>query len=112
LVLLYDSLEELLRWVGDSNDPQPKDVIADRLETLRVELLEVLIRREVRIYDSALEVLDRRLHRTIKTVPTSDPTLNDRVKTVVRTGFFWREQPLRPEEVIVFKYKPELPEEH
>jgi len=112
LVLLHDSLEQVLRWVSDSDDPQPKDVMVDRLETLRIELLEILIRREVRIYDGTHEVLDRRLHRTIKTVPTSDSTLNDRVKTVVRTGFFWREQPLRPEEVIIFKYKPELPEEH
>jgi molecular chaperone GrpE (heat shock protein) len=112
LVMLYDSLEQAVGWVRDSNDTQPKEEIVDRLETLRSELLEILARREVRAYDENYQVLDRRLHRAIKTVPTSDLTLNDRVKTVLRIGFFWREQPLRPEEVIVFKYKPELPEEH
>jgi molecular chaperone GrpE (heat shock protein) len=111
LVLLYDSFEQVLRWVSDSSELQPKEAIVDRLETLRVELLEILMRREVRPYDGTNGVLDRRLHRTIKTVPTSDPSLNDRVEAVVRTGFFWREQVLRPEEVIIFKHKPELREE-
>jgi molecular chaperone GrpE (heat shock protein) len=111
LVLLHDSLEQVLGWVGGPNDLQPKEAIVDRLETLRVELLEILMRREVRPYDGTNDVLDRRLHRAVKTVPTSDPSLNDRVKTVVRAGFFWREQVLRPEEVIIFKYKPELLEE-
>ena len=88
----------------------PKEIV-DRLETLRIELLEILMRREVRAYDGDHRVLDRRLHRTIRTVPTCDPSLNDRVKTVLRTGFFWREQVLRPEEVVIFKHKPELREE-
>lgn len=111
LVLLYDSLEQVLGWTTDTNDPRPKEAIADRLETLRIELLEILMRRDVRIFDGVHEVLDRRLHRAIRTVPTSDPSLNDKVKTVVRTGFFWREQVLRPEEVIIFKHKPDLLEE-
>lgn len=110
LILLHDSLEQVLGWVG-SNDLQPKEAIVDRLETLRIELLEILMRRDVRPYDGSNDVLDQRLHRTIKTVPTSDPNLNDRIKTVLRTGFFWREQVLRPEEVIIFKHKPELLEE-
>ena len=111
LVLLHDSLDHVLRWISDSDGLQPKEVIVDRLETLRLELLEILMRRDVRTFDGPNDVLDRRLHRTIKTVPTSDPNLNDRVKTVLRTGFFWREQVLRPEEVIIFKHKPELREE-
>ena len=111
LVMLHDSLEQAVGWVRDSNDAQLKEAVVDRLETLRIELLEILMRREVRVYDDTHQTLDRRLHRTIKTVPTSDPNLNDRVERVVRPGFFWREQVLRPEEVVIFKHKPELTEE-
>ena len=84
LVLLHDSLEQVLGWVSGANDLQLKDAIVDRLETLRAELLEILVQRDVRPYDGKNDVLDRRLHRTIKTVSTSDPNLNDRVKAVVR----------------------------
>ena len=111
LVMLHDSLEQALAWIRDSNDMQPQEAIVDRIETLKLELLEILMRREVRPYDGEHQFLDRRLHRTVRTLPTSDPNLNDRVERVVRPGFFWREQVLRPEEVVIFKHKPELPEE-
>lgn len=111
LVMLHDSMEQAVAWIRDSNDMQPKGAIVDRLETLKLELLEILMRREVRPYDGEHQFLDRRLHRTVRTLPTSDPNLSDRVERVVRPGFFWREQVLRPEEVVIFKHKPELPEE-
>jgi len=111
LVLLQDSLEQVLQWAGGPGEAPSREAIADRLETLRIELLEILLRRDVRPFDGTSDVLDRHLHRTVKTVPTDDPALNDRVKTVVRPGYHWREQVLRPEEVIIFKYKPQPLEE-
>jgi molecular chaperone GrpE len=111
LVMLHDSLDQAQAWIRNSESVPPKEAILDRLDTLRIELLEILMRREVRPYDGDNHVLDRRLHRTIRTLPTSDPSLNDRVERVVRPGFFWREQVLRPEEVVIFKHRPDLPDQ-
>jgi molecular chaperone GrpE (heat shock protein) len=111
LVMLHDSLDQAQAWIRNSDPVPMKETILDRLDTLRIELLEILMRREVRPYDGEHHVLDRRLHRTIRTLPTSDPSRNDRVERVVRPGFFWREQVLRPEEVVIFKHRPELPDQ-
>jgi len=111
LVMLHDSLDQAQAWIRNAESVLPKETILDRLDTLQIELLEILMRREVRPYDGDHHVLDRRLHRTIRTLPTSDPSLNDRVERVVRPGFFWREQVLRPEEVVIFKHRPDLPDQ-
>jgi len=110
LIMLHDSLEQALVWIRDSSQILPKEAILNRLETLEIELMEILLRRDVRAYGEAIVALDRRLHRAVRTVPTTDPSLNDRVERVVRPGFFWREQVLRPEEVVIFKHRPELPD--
>jgi molecular chaperone GrpE len=111
LIMLHDSFEKALIWIRDSNEPRPIGVIVERLEDLRVELFEILLRREVRVYDESLYALNRRLHQTIKTLPTPDPALNNVVAATVRRGYYWREQVLRPEEVVIYKHVPEVSKE-
>ena len=106
LAMLYDSLQEAIAWVRGATAP-PQEAVLDRLDTLRIELLEILARRDVRLFDEKLAVLDRRLCRTVKTVLTAEPSEDNAVLSTVRDGFLWGEQVLRPEEVVIKKYRPE-----
>ena len=106
LAMLYDSLQEAIAWVRGATVP-PQEAVLDRLDTLRIELLEILARRDVRLFDEKPAVLDRRLCRTVKTVLTPEPSEDNVVLSTVRDGFLWGEQILRPEEVVIKKYRPE-----
>jgi molecular chaperone GrpE (heat shock protein) len=106
LAMLYDSLQEAIAWVRGATVP-PQEAVLDRLDTLRIELLEILARRDVRLFDEKPAVLDRRLCRTVKTVLTAEPSEDNVVFSTVRDGFLWGEQVLRPEEVVIKKYRPE-----
>ena len=97
---------EIRRFSGELS---VKDVVR-RLEILQIELLEVLSRKDVRPFEEHPTSLDPRLHRTMKTLPTTELNQNNTVAQILRTGFFWGERVLRPEEVVIKKYAiPELP---
>ena len=74
------------------------------LENVRYELEEVLYRMDVTPYEEHPEKLDQKLHKTLKTIPTEDPNKDRAVVTIHKTGFYWREKVLRPEEVTIFRY--------
>lgn len=76
----------------------------NNMESVRLELEEVLYRIDVEPYAERLNKLDRKLHKTIKTIPTDDPDQNENVAEVHKTGFWWREKVFRPEEVTILRY--------
>jgi molecular chaperone GrpE (heat shock protein) len=108
LILFYDSLQQMKEWLGGNPAKSPEEVLF-RLTDLESELLQVLARREVRPFEESPVTLDRRLHRTVKTVPTEDPAHNYRVQQIVRAGFFLQDKILRPEDVVISKYTQSLP---
>lgn len=75
------------------------------LEIVRIELEEVLYRMDVIPYEERLEKLDKKLHKTLGTIPTDDRDQDDEVAEVYKIGFYWREKVFRPEEVTIFRYK-------
>ena len=83
------------------------------LENVRFELEEVLYRMDVIPYEEHPEKLDQKLHKTLKTTPTDDPNKDREVVEIHKTGFYWREKVLRPEEVTIYRYMPptDKPEE-
>jgi molecular chaperone GrpE (heat shock protein) len=103
LVLLHDNLERAIEWARGSGELSVKDVVS-RLEILRIELLEILFRKDVRPFEEHPASLDPKLHRTMKTLPTAELNENNTVAQILRTGFFWGERVLRPEEVVIKKY--------
>ena len=76
----------------------------NNMENVRIELEEVLYRIDVEPYAERLNELDRKLHKTIKTIPTDDPDKHQAVATIHKIGFYWREKIFRPEEVTIFRY--------
>lgn len=76
------------------------------LEIVRLELEEVLYRMDVSPYEERLKKLDKKLHKTLGTIPIDDPDQNGEVAEVHKVGFYWRGKVFRPEEVTIFRYKP------
>jgi molecular chaperone GrpE (heat shock protein) len=108
LVLLHDNLERAIEWARGSGELSVKDVV-NRLEILQIELLEVLSRKDVWPFEEHPTSLDPKLHRTVKTIPTAESNENNTVAQILRTGFFWGEKVLRPEEIAIKKYAMQEP---
>lgn len=103
-------LAEELREVWNELKARLSD-FRNNMENVRIELEEVLYRIDVEPYAEHLDKLDRKLHKTIKTIPTEDPDQNENVAAVHKTGFSWREKVFRPEEVTILRYTPPAGEE-
>lgn len=100
LLLFYDSLH----WFHQSLERQEMspEVVADSFQYLVDEFLELLYRRDVVPCEGA-ERFDRRLHKAVRVVPTSEPGEDWKVQAVLKRGFVRAERLLRPEEVAVFR---------
>ena len=103
LIMLFDSLDQFQNSINGSEELSRERII-DWLHALREELLEILYRRDILPFDEHPEVLDYKLHKTIKTIPTPDEGENNRVVKILKSGFRWNEKILRPEEVIIKKF--------
>ncbi len=105
LILLYDRMEVIYRDVRSATNVPAS--VADLLQTLSDELLEILYRREVEMITSSTPVFDPRWQRAIGAETTNIPSEDNKVVQVVRRGFRYRHTILRPEEVIIRKYQPQ-----
>jgi molecular chaperone GrpE (heat shock protein) len=100
LILLFDRIEQIC---AAQTDP----AITDLLGTIRDELLEILYRRDVAPISSAGTAFDSSLQQAIGTEPAASTAENNAVARVVRRGFRYEERILRPEEVVVKRYRQE-----
>ena len=100
LLLFYDSLH----WFHQSLERQEMspDVIADSFQYLLDEFLELLYRRDV-VPCEGNERFDRRLHKAVRVVPTTEPADDWKIQAVLKRGFLRAERLLRPEEVAVYR---------
>lgn len=104
LLLFYDSLN----WFQESlvKQEMSPDVIADSFQYLIDEFLEVLYRRDV-LPQERQTVFDRRFHKAVKVVESDDPSDDHRIAQVLKRGFQRNGKPLRPEEVVILRYRGE-----
>ena len=108
LLHLYDSINNIFQGLQRQENVD-RAKIAEVWEMISAELLEVLARQEVYPLEGDISCLDRRLHRAVTTEITTVPEENNMIAKVLRSGFTWGEQVLRPEEVILKKYQAENP---
>jgi molecular chaperone GrpE len=102
LLLFYDSLN----WFQESlvKQEMSPDVIADSFQYLLDEFLEVLYRRDVVPLEEA-DVFDRTVHKAIKVADTDDEKQDQHIAQVIKRGFVRADKPLRPEEVVILRYR-------
>lgn len=102
LLLFYDSLQ----WFQESliKQEMSPDVLADSFQYLLDEFLEVLYRRDVQPVETASR-FDRTVQKAVKVDYTRDPEQDYRVVTVLKRGFRRHDALLRPEEVVIHRYR-------
>lgn len=108
LVILFDDLSGLLAQLENAVDGSEgkRGMLGqwrDNLENAIHSLTEILHRMEVSEIEPK-EVVDRTLHRVVSFEPADFAEEDGRIVMRVKRGFLWRDQVLRPEEVVAKRF--------
>jgi molecular chaperone GrpE (heat shock protein) len=108
LVILFDDLSGLLSQLQTAVDASEGKRNAlkqwrDNLENAIHSLTEILHRMEVSEIEPA-EMVDRSLHKVLSFEPADFAEEDGRIVMRVKRGFLWRDQVLRPEEVVAKRF--------
>lgn len=108
LITLYDDIDQLVpRTARDAESPDPViSQIVSNIETMRVEIEEMLNRNGVESFTLEGEVFDGAQQRAQQVVATDVPALDRHVAEHRRKGFRYEDKILRPEVVAVFRFTP------
>lgn len=109
LVTLFDDLSGMLSQLQNVLDSAEGKRGAlgqwrDNLENAIHSLTEILHRMEVSEIEPK-ETVDRALHRVISFEPADYAEEDGRIVMRVKRGFLWRDQVLRPEEVVAKRFE-------
>ena len=102
LILLFDRLDRVCRV---ENTSVSGEELYNFLLTLKEELLEVLYRQGIELVSSDGNSFDATKQRAIATETTTVKAENNQLAEIVRRGFRYQNRLLRPEEVIVKKFR-------
>jgi molecular chaperone GrpE (heat shock protein) len=108
LVILFDDLSGLLSQLQSAVESKegrrgPLGQWRDNLENAIHSLTEILHRMEVSEIEPR-ETVDRTLHKVINFEPADFAEEDGQIVMRVRRGFLWRDQVLRPEEVVAKRF--------
>src|SRR5688500_19009557 len=108
LVILFDDLSGLLAQIETAGEASGGKRGAlgqwrDNLENAIHSLTEILHRMEVSEIEQK-EKVDRALHRVVSFEPADFPEEDGQIVMRVKRGFLWRDQVLRPEEVVAKRF--------
>ena len=109
LIVLFDDLTSLasqMHSAGNSLESRGQGMMGqwcDNLENAIHSVLEILHRMEVNEIE-AKEKVDRSCHRVVSFEPADFPEEDGVIVMRVKRGFFWRDQVLRPEEVVAKRF--------
>jgi molecular chaperone GrpE (heat shock protein) len=108
LVILFDDLSGLLSQLQTAVEAKEGKRGAlghwrDNLENAIHSLTEILYRLEVSEIEPK-ETVDRALHRVISFEPADFAEEDGQIVMRVKRGFLWRDQVLRPEEVVAKRF--------
>ncbi len=122
LVSLYDDLCEILRQikqlVGETRTPEngTPAPTAERLHGIEVHvehncefILEVLARLDVSPVPFGSGKLDKKTQRAVGLEPAESEAQDSDVVRSIKRGFLWKSRLVRPEEVIIKKWKAQVP---
>ena len=109
LVILFDDLSGLLTQLQTAMEASNAKRSAlsqwrDNLENAIHSLTEILHRMEVSEIEPK-EMVDRALHKVISFEPADFAEEDGRIVMRVKRGFLWRDQVLRPEEVVAKRFR-------
>jgi molecular chaperone GrpE (heat shock protein) len=105
LVVLFDDLNSLASQMEMAEGAQKKGQAqwSENLQNAIHSLVEVLHRMEVNEIEPK-EMVDRAFHRVVSYEPADFAEDDGRIVMRVKRGFLWRDQVLRPEEVVAKRF--------
>jgi molecular chaperone GrpE (heat shock protein) len=107
LVILFDDLSRILSQLQSAVDGENKRTSLtqwrDNLENAIHSLTEILHRMEVSEIEPK-DMVDRALHKVISFEPADFAEEDGQIVMRVKRGFLWRDQVLRPEEVVAKRF--------
>lgn len=117
LVTLYDDITELHRQLTEISEPSAEaeaepNPVADRIRQISTNMannihfiLEVLARLEVTVMPEGPDKLDKLTQKAVSVEAAENPEEDGVVVRSVKRGFLWKDAVLRPEEVIIKKWR-------
>lgn len=112
LITLFDDLTEIHRQMQSAAGEQAGEGVGERLKSIEMHLshnldfvLEVLARFEVTKLPAGTGKLDKKTQRAVTLEGTEDPDEDLSIIRSVRCGFLWKDRVVRPEEVVVKKWR-------
>jgi molecular chaperone GrpE len=105
LILLFDRIQTFCRNFEDASSSSISTLeVSGKFQSIRDELLEVLCRREIVMIQTDRDAaFNPSQQRAVSTKLTDNTSQNNTIESIVREGFNYRNQILRPEEVVVYK---------
>src|SRR5690606_22914644 len=103
LILLVDRIEQIEYDLEENGMSTPE--IESILETLKHEVLEILYRRGVEQIEHTPKYFDPKYQKVVDCEPTMNPDEDNLVVGIRRDGYKFNDFVLRPEEVVIRKYK-------
>jgi molecular chaperone GrpE (heat shock protein) len=103
LVMLFDDLSSLSTQMSSSGGKGAVDQWSANLENAIHSLVEILHRMEVNEIEPK-ERVDRNFHRVVSYEPADFAEDDGLIVMRLKRGFIWREQVLRPEEVVAKRF--------
>jgi len=102
LLVLYDDINKLKNMaLIEISDKR----VINGIEAIETELLNILYQLDIVPFEKHPEILDPKLHKTVKVVETTEITEDKKVVEILKAGFSWQDKILRPEEVIIKRFK-------
>ena len=109
LLLFYDSMKQFKEQLAESDEIN-KEKISQDFQYRFDELIEILYRQEVIPIDKNISnKLDSKFQKARQIEEVKNMDEDFKVSRIIREGFTWREQVLRPQEVVVKRYKDDEP---
>jgi molecular chaperone GrpE (heat shock protein) len=118
LISVYDALSLIHRQMQEAVADAatlPSDIgnkLLARLQTMDTNIehncefiVEVLARLEVTLLPVGSGKLDKQSQRAVSVEIAEDPDEDGNIMRMVKRGFFWKDRVLRPEEVVIKKWK-------
>lgn len=108
LIVLFDDLGSLsvqMQTAASGADSKPAKLgqWCDNLDNALHSLIEIMNRMEVNEIEPR-DTVDRTLHKVVSYEPADFAEEDGRIMMRVRRGFTWRDQVLRPEEVVAKRF--------
>lgn len=100
LIMYIDDTNKILRDIEKDNAEKIFKVLKDVPE----DLLEVLERNGVEAFHENTEIFNAKTQRVLKTIPTDDPEMDDKIESRIRQGYKWNDKVIKPEMIQCYKY--------